>query len=333
MPDPPTPTDPVPANTADEYARAAAEKASEGGLAERTKAEYARHFERFEDWCEEASRSALPADVETVCAYFEARQAEGGVSASTLEVISAAIRHAHHRAGKASPTSHPACKRYMDNRRKAAEGEGQGARPLFLSGLKEMLRTCDTTGAKGLRDRALLLVGWAGAFRRSELAALEASWIEERPGGYLVRVPTQKNRAEEQVKGLPETGTWTSPASALEAWMEAVDEAEASEDPAPGPGTEKVFRRIDRWGHIWQAGLSGQAIYDIIQARGEAAGLDLEGLSPHSLRKGFMSEAGRKGASLSDTMSQSGHKDEKTALGYIEAGGALQNPAVQEIGL
>ena len=326
-----TPTTDVtlpPAVRADEAAREAAQKAKEGGLSDTTKAQYERRWQRFEAWCEEAGRSSLPASVETACAYLYAYQEDKGVTVGTLRNYSAAIRHKHRAEGLPSPTEEPAFQRFMANRKQEGRArETNSANPLYTEDLKELLRTCDTTAPRGKRDFALLLTGFAGALRRSEIVQIDWGHLREREGGYLLTVPTQKNRDDAQVKGLPATGKWTSPAAAITGWAQwlagAVEEF--------GGGTA-LFQGLTQTGTP-TGRMTTQGVYVIVKARCKQAGLDPDAYSPHSLRSGMLTQASEEGASLADITAQSGHKDTDVARSYIDAGKALDNPAVSALGL
>jgi len=164
-----------------------------------------------------------------------------------------------------------------------------------------------------LRDRALLLLGYAGALRRAELAAI--AWenlVFTADGALRVLIP--------RAKGDPEgEGAWigiprgerreTCPVLALEAWRTA----SACSD---GP----VFRKIDCWGHLGTEALHPDAVRQILRKRAAAAGLTVAGaerLSPHGLRAGFVTQAYAAGARDEQIMEHTRHRDLKTMRGYV----------------
>lgn len=322
----------VPAEVADANAEQAAQRSKEGGLAKGTLVQYRRRFKRFEEWCERAGRQALPATTETAAAYLNWLSEERELSAGTLSNYAAAISWMHSAEGAPDPTSTEPFQRFMRNRKRDGRRSTSSVAALRLPELKSMVKTCEGSTLVGARDKALLLVGFAGALRRSELSAIDRRHLDPRPGGYLLEVPAQKNDPEGggQIKGIPETGTQTSPAGALSDYLEALEEALSETGQAPSHGA--VFRSLGRWGHP-RGRLSPDGVRLVVKRRCRKARLDEERYSAHSLRKGFMTEADAEGVTLSDIMAQSGHKDEGVALSYIEAGQALENPALQSLDL
>ena len=159
----------------------------------------------------------------------------------------------------------------------------------------------------GLRDRALLTLGWLSACRRSELVALDVADVEEQREGLLVHVRRSKRDQEGKGfhKGIPYA---SAPAlCAVRAWLEAAGIKE-------GP----IFRGVDRYGHVSTTRLSDRSVARIAQRAASAAGLDPSRYGGHSLRSGFMTTAAEKGRPLEAIMRQTGHKTESVARGYIQ---------------
>ncbi|MFW6012269.1 MAG: site-specific integrase [bacterium] len=178
--------------------------------------------------------------------------------------------------------------------------------------LEAMLRTCDEDLA-GLRDRALLLFGFgSGGRRRSEIAAAAAEDLEPTEGGYLFRMRVSKTEPEGDGAALPVLGR---AALALDAWREAA-----------GVDTGPLFRAVDRWGNVGGR-LSPEAVGAIVKRRAAAAGWPPEAFGGHSLRSGFITEAGRRGIPLPDAMALSRHRSLRVAAGYHQAGSVTRNPA------
>lgn len=166
--------------------------------------------------------------------------------------------------------------------------------------------------ARGLRDRAILLVGWAaGGLRRSELCALDIKSARRAVSGYVIKLTSTKT----QVAGteLPLRGR---AADALTAWLDGRGEEE-------GP----LFVGIHRSGRFLGR-LSGRAIDRIVRLRADAAGIDVSNIGAHSLRVGFLTEAGRRGISLTDAMEMSRHRTLRIAMDYYERGRLERNAAV-----
>jgi site-specific recombinase XerD len=159
----------------------------------------------------------------------------------------------------------------------------------------------------GLRDRALLLIGFAGAFRRSELVALDVADIEENETGLLVTI----RRGKTDQEGIGRTiaiprGEVACPVKALRAWLEA-----AAIDAGP------IFRPIAKGGTVQTSRLTCRSVANLVKAYAARAGLDASTYSGHSLRSGFLTSAAAKGASIFKMMDQSGHKSVDTLRGYV----------------
>ena len=178
--------------------------------------------------------------------------------------------------------------------------------------LEAMLRTCGED-LGDVRDRALLLFGFAsGGRRRSEIARARVEDLEGVPGGYLFWMDSSKTEPDGGGGALPVLGR---AALALDAWSDAAGISE-------GP----LFRSVDRWGNLGGP-LSPRAVGEIVKRRAAAAGWPAEAFGGHSLRSGFITEAGRRGIPLPDAMALSRHRSLQVAAGYHQAGSVLENPA------
>ena len=159
----------------------------------------------------------------------------------------------------------------------------------------------------GLRDRALLLLGFAGAFRRSELVALDVADIEETEAG--LRVTIQHSKTDQEGQGVTiaiARGDVACPVKALRGWLGA-----ASIDAGP------LFRPINKAGRVAQARLTDRSVANIVKAYAERAGFDASTFSGHSLRSGFLTSAAAKGASIFKMIDVSRHKSVETLRGYV----------------
>lgn len=159
----------------------------------------------------------------------------------------------------------------------------------------------------GLRDRALLLLGFAGAFRRSELVALDVADIAENETGLLVRIRSSKTDQEgEGVTIAIARGDIACPVKALRVWLDAA-----------GIETGPIFRPIDKAGTVRPSRLTCRSVANFVKAYAARAGLDASAYSGHSLRSGFLTSAAGKGASIFKMMDVSRHKSVDTPRGYV----------------
>ena len=173
-------------------------------------------------------------------------------------------------------------------------------------------RLLDTCGDKliDVRDRALLLVGFAGAFRRSEIVGLDLDDVVVLPDGLRVTIRRSKSdqEGEGQTVAIGRTATATCPAAAFEAWIAAA-----------AITSGRAFRSVDRHGRLGP-GLSTRAVAQLVQERAVKAGLDACGFSGHSMRAGFATSAAALGIEERIIMRQTRHRSTAVVRRYIREG-------------
>jgi site-specific recombinase XerD len=272
--------------------------------AKSTRKAYGTDFRLFKVYCDGKGVSALPASPETVAAYLatEAQNAKP----STIGRRVAAIRYAHKLAGLETPTDAEGVKATMRGIRRTFGGARNKKAPAVAAKMHSMVATAPE-GLAGLRDRALLLLGFAGAFRRSELVALDVADLEENETGLLVTIRGSKTDQERQgVTIAIARGDIACPVKALRAWLDAA-----------GIEAGPIFRPIDRHGNLLPSRLTAQSVANIVKAYAGRAGFDASTFSGHSLRSGFLTSAAGKGASIFKMMDVSRHKSVDTLRGYV----------------
>jgi site-specific recombinase XerD len=269
-----------------------------------TRRAYRSDFQIFEAWCRGRGVSALPAAAETVAAFL-AYDVKTGSRPSTLGRRVAAIRYAHKLAGQPVPTDDERVKATMRGIRRSLGTAPRKKAPATAERIVSMALAAGDD-MKGLRDRALLLIGFAGAFRRSELVALDVEDLEESELGFKVTIRHSKTDQE----GAGQTiaivrGSVACPVTALKAWLEVA-----------GITTGPIFRSVKRGGMV--AGrLPAQSVADIVKAYAKRVGLDPALFAGHSMRSGFLTSAAKRGASIFKMMDQSRHKSVETLRGYV----------------
>lgn len=295
-------------------ARGYAEKArSEGTL--RVYGSAWRGFEQF------AGDGALPATPGVVVAYLVAL-ADRGAKVSTIGVKLAAVSFRHTSARLVDPTTDRDVRLVMAGIRRSLGVRPTKKAPVLLGELRAMVAVCDTSALQGKRDRALVLLGWAGAFRRSELVALDLGDLSF-PSGGGVRVTLKRSKTDQEGAGMLKVipsieALELDPARALRAWLDAA-----------GIKLGPVFRQVDRWGRVASGRLSGRAVAVIVKRLARLAGLDPSGFSGHSLRSGFTTAAASAGVESRDIMAQTGHKSEEVMRGYVQDAGLGASLAVR----
>lgn len=293
--------------------------------ADRTATAYRADLAAFAAWCSKRDRSPMPATPETVAEYA-ADMAAGGFRASTIGRRMAGISVAHQLAGFESPTRSPLVRRALEGIRRELGTAPEQHEPAGIGEIRRMVARMGNDTLTDLRNRALLLVGFALAARRSELVALTVGDLERRPEGMAVRVRRSKTdqRGEGATRALPfGTDAETCPVRALEAWLAAAGIAD-------GP----VFRSVDRWGHLGTGPLSGQTVAAVVKAAAELAGLEPGRYSGHSLRAGFCTTAAARGASDRAISHQTGHApNSRVVRAYIRHASVFTDNAATELGL
>jgi integrase len=167
--------------------------------------------------------------------------------------------------------------------------------------------TLAPVGLAGLRDRALVLLGFAGAFRRPELVALDVADIAETETGLLVTIRRSKTDQEgEGVIIAVARGDVVCPARALREWLDAA-----------GIECGPIFRPINKAGTVAVSRLTDRSVANIVKAYANRAGFDASLFSGHSLRSGFLTTAAANGASIFKMMDVSRHKSVDTLRGYV----------------
>jgi integrase len=285
--------------------------------AKATQRAYLSDYRSFEVWCQERGLASLPAEPATVAVYLAAL-ARDGKRPSTIQRALAGIAHTHRASGVAWARGPSAIGPVMRGiRRRHGTAPAQKA-PLGDGDLAALVATLGE-GLVGRRDRALLTLGWMGAFRRSELVALDVGDVTSTRDGLVVRVNRSKSDQEGRggEKGIPYASDASlCPVRALSAWLEAA-----------GIRSGALFRGINRSGRVQRDALSDRSVARIVQRAAAAAGFDPSTVAGHSLRAGFMTTAARNGRSLKAIMAQSLHRSERVARSYIRHAGVFDDNA------
>jgi integrase len=274
-------------------------------------------------------RHLLPGDVDRALVQFGYKQRSGALSLSTVEARIAALSSAHRRRSRdGAPAQNPvqteAVRQLLASVRRAYSRRGEAVRKAPAATrepLEAMLACCDGT-LLGLRDRALLLFGFAsGGRRRSEITAATFATIAKTGDGYIYTLrhsKTNRTGRADPNSAKPIVGV---AAEAVAAWLDALE--------AAGVRSGPVFRRLTNG--VIGDGLSPASVRDIVIRRARLAGLPA-GYAAHSLRSGFVTEAARQQVSLPETMALTGHKSVATVLQYFQPGAVSTGRAATLIG-
>ncbi len=291
--------------------------------ASNTRRAYAADWADFAAWCAEAGEGALPATPKAVAGYLH-HLAEAGRKVATIQRRLAAIADRHRSAGLPTPTEEADVRRALRQIRRTIGVRQDPKAPVLVDDLRAMVATLPED-PRGLRDRALLLVGFAGAFRRSELVGIRLEHLRFTKRGVVVTIPFSKTNqvGEHEVVALAHgDDPATCPVRALRAWLQAAGMGLPAKGKA-GP----VFVKIDRHGKCWDRPLTPQYIAALVKRAVAGAGirpdgeddespLDLDRYAAHSLRAGLVTSAALAGLNEVEIAETTRHKSLDTLRRY-----------------
>ena len=260
---------------------------------------YESRWKHFCAFCEIVHAPALPAHPATVVSYLAHLARRQKIS--TLQNKLAAIRHYHLKARVPDPTRDNAVRDVLDGIRRKFHTAPTRKAAVERDVLRHMLAVQPDT-LRGVRNRALLLIGFACDLRRSEIVALEYKDVKFFPNRMVVNIG--KSKTDQYGEGFPLSvpriaDTSICPAHALKTWLE-ISKIKS------GP----LFRKIDRWEHIGADALTDQVVALVIKQSAAACGYDPNEFGGHSLRRGFITQAARNREQSADIRKVSRHKTE-----------------------
>jgi site-specific recombinase XerD len=330
-------------------------------LATNTMRAYAADWRRFSTWCATVGEADLPASAQTLQRYLSA--SAGTSSPATLARWLCGIARAHSVAGVPSAVRHPAVRETMAGIRRVHGVPPRRVAPLLLEDLRVLLGGIDCStwpnGVAGRRDAAILTLGFVGAFRRSELAALSMrDLVVHRHDGLRVRVGRSKTDQDAQGRtvALPRASSAATcaPCAAVR-WAQLVAVADApravrmrallGQDDCgehccrSGAGLQELggsafLRTVTQGGVIGAGHISGQVVNAVVRRRATQVRLELsESMGGHSMRAGFVTEAFRAGADVASIMRQTGQKSAATVEIYRREHSPLVGNAVTRLDL
>jgi integrase len=286
---------------------------------------YASDLKTYQAWCARHSLVALPATPEVVGAFLAA--AGEGYAMQTLRRRVAAIARASGVAGHPLDTKHPAIRETLRGISRTHGSRGRRAAALTTAELRKLSQVCEPSVA-GDRDRALLLTGFAGALRRSELVALDVehlAWSADGVKLLLERSKTDKAGEGAEIMIVAGRRAETCPVAALQRWLEVAAIT-------CGP----VFRKVNKAGRVEARRLSQDAVRQILLRRAAQAGVRgslAEPVSPHGLRAGFVTTAYRNGVPDEEIMGHTRHRSLTTMRSYVRRAKLSQTPPAGKLGL
>lgn len=296
----------------------------EAAKAENTRRAYRSDWRQFESWCGTHGLTCMPAASDTIALYLTALAADHKPASLQRKLTS--ITKAHQAAGFPSPASmqNAVVSETLKGIRRTLGTAQPGKEPLLTADILKML---DALGDRVIdcRDRALLLVGFAGGFRRSEIVDLDVADVNETADGLVIRL--RRSKTDREGKGttvaLPCGSTAaTCPVRSYRAWIAA-----AGLDDGP------AFRSVDRHGRVGSGRMNTGSVARLIKRAAEAAGLEAANYAGHSLRAGFVTQAFLNGAPEVSILRQTRHQSLNTLRKYIRDRSLFRDNPAAKLGL
>jgi site-specific recombinase XerD len=288
---------------------------------ENTRKAYRTDWKDFDGWCKTKGLNSLPAMPVTIASYLIYLSKTH--KAATLERKLISIRQAHSMAGKPLDKN-DCCVRDTLKGIKNTIGTSQTMKaPIITEDLRSMVQFCDDD-LRGKRDRALFLIGFAGAFRRSELVSLKREDLNFNKNG--LEITLRRSKTDQEGKGqivpIPYgSNPDTCPVRSLKSWLEESNIVSGY-----------IFRGVDKHGNINSNGLTPTAVGLIIKKNGHINDRKEE-YGGHSLRAGFCTQAAINNVSVHSSMRQARQKKVETHQKYIRIANMWTDCAATKLGL
>ena len=290
--------------------------------AEATRRAYKADWKNFAEWCAKYNLCPLPACPETISLYIS--DLSNRVAIATIRRRLASISQAHQTAEYETPTTSALVRNIWQGIRRTKGTAQDQKEPLLTDHLRRIVKLLPDTLA-GTRDRAILLLGIAGAFRRSELVGLNVEDLCFVDHGLIITLPRSKTDQEGEGAevGIPSgSRSETCPVRSLRMWLEV-----------SGIANGPLFRGVDRHGNISSRRLTDQSVALIVKKWAEEIGIDPSTISGHSLRAGFATQCALNNVPSYGIKEQGRWRTEQMVNRYIRKGSLFNNNAAEHLGL
>lgn len=286
--------------------RAIAHALEQEARSENTRRAYRSAFGSFRRWCEQYDLEALPSSPETLVLYA-AHLSQSGRSMATIESALVAISQTHFDHDYPSPRVAPNVRRVVRGLRRTLSVRPDSKRPILEEHLHAIVATAPE-GLLAIRDRAVLLVGFATGLRRSELVAIRSEHVSISESGIRIFVPRSKTDQVGRGRSLfmERRADALCPREALHHWT-----SRARIEKGP------VFRSLRKGERVTDDALSGKAIERIVKAAAQSIGLDAAEFAAHSLRSGYATAAAARGVPEHLVMRQLDHTSTEMTRRYV----------------
>ena len=286
---------------------------------------YKSDFSDFSSFCAKHGLKSLPSNPNTISIYLTSLS-KFNAKISTLRRRLVSIGVVHKLKGHYLDTKHPIIVENMLGIRRIKGSIQRGKKPILINHLKKIIESISNDRIpeiKKLRDISLILIGFSGGFRRSEITSLDYEDLEFVKEGLKILVKRSKTDqfGTGHLKGIPYfTNPNLCPVKSLRAWINI-------SNINSGP----LFRKFNKGFSLSNLRLSDQSIALIIKNYLELAGIDSKNYSGHSLRSGFATVAAEAGADERSIMAMTGHKTTEMVRRYIKEASLFKNNALSKI--
>ena len=286
---------------------------------------YRSDFKDFSVFCAKNSLKTFPTDSKIVALYLTYLSSKGA-KFSTLKRRLVSLGVIHKLKGHYLDTKHPIIiENLMGIKRKIGSFQ-QGKKPILINQLKSIINVIDnekTKEIKKIRDKTLILIGFGGGFRRTELVSIDYNDVELVPEGVKIVIRRSKTDqfGEGMVKGLPYFSNQNyCPVLHLKKWLEL-------SNIKSGP----IFRRFSKSFKLSENRLTDQSVALLLKNYLDVAGIENKNYSGHSLRSGFATVSAESGADERSIMAMTGHKTTQMVRRYIKEANLFKNNALNKI--
>ena len=287
---------------------------------------YKSDFKDFGTFCSKHGLSSLPTEPKIVSLYLTHLSKNSKFSTLRRRLVS--ISMVHKLRGHYLDTKHPIIIENLMGIRRIKGSIQKGKKPILINHLKLIINSINeknSNEAKQFRDRALILIGFGGGFRRTELISIDYEDLEFVPEGLKITLRKSKTDqfGEGMIKGLPYFNDKKyCPVINLRKWLE-------TSKIKSGP----IFRRFSKGSNLTDKRLTDQSVVLLIKEYLGLAGIENKNFAGHSLRSGFATVAADSGADERSIMAMTGHKTTQMVRRYIKEANLFKNNALNNIKL
>ena len=310
-------------------------QASQASRARSTREGYARNWKQFLQFCRLTERQPLPADVATVIRFL----AWYGMSrkTSTLRSARAAVRLHHEEAGLLDPTTQPEITRFLSGHARLTGVPPVQKMALYVDQVRQLCAELETEGGLvASRDKAAILLAYAGALRASEVVASRIQDLQINHRGLTLVIPRSKTDQEGEGQYVAAVRTATSetcPVTAVEEWLALLRERGCELDAPLFPALRACGDPALHQGRLEYRPLSTNGYRAMLKRRCTAIGIDPALIGGHSLRAGHATQAAENGVDIVEIAQQGRWKDLRKVMVYVRSGRRFSYNSSAKIGL